>query len=123
MRTKNIDLTPDPKHYRQVNITVRAGDTLWEIAKREGLTVSHLRAWNDLNTHRPIHPGDRLTLWLPNDGASDSPIFYTVRAGDTLWEIARAFDTSVEALQSMNGIQSPSHLRAGTRIRVREIAE
>ena len=122
-RRKTIDLTPDPEHYRQVNLTVRAGDTLWEIAKREGITVSHLRAWNDLNTHRPIHPGDRLTLWLPKDGTSDSPVFYTVRAGDTLWEIARAFDTSVEALKSMNGIQSPSRLRPGTRIRVREIAE
>ncbi len=122
-KNKNIDRMPDPKHYRQVNVTVRAGDTLWHIAKREGLTVSHLRAWNDLNTTLPIHPGDRLTLWLPKDGASDSPIFYTVRAGDTLWEIARVFDTSVEALQSWNSIQSPSRLRPGRRIRVREIAE
>ena len=122
-RKRNIDPTPDPERYRRVDITVRAGDSLWEIAKREGITVSHLSAWNDLNTNRPIHPGDRLTLWLPKDGASDSPVFYTVRAGDTLWEIARAFDTSVEALQSLNGIQSPSRLRPGVRLRVREIAE
>lgn len=123
VQRRNIDRVPDPARYRRVDITVRTGDSLWEIAKREGITVSHLRAWNDLNTNRPIHPGDRLTLWLPKDGASDSPVFYTVRAGDTLWEIARAFDTSVEALQSLNGIQSPSHLRPGVRLRVREIAE
>lgn len=120
---KNIDQRPDPEHYRQINVTVRTGDTLWDIAKRKGITVSHLRAWNNLNTNRTIHPGDRLTLWVPKDGTSESTIFYTVRTGDTLWGIARAFDTSVSALQSWNDIRSPSRLRPGTRIRVREIAD
>jgi membrane-bound lytic murein transglycosylase D len=120
---KNISHNPDPKHYRQINVTVRTGDTLWDIAKRKGITVSHLRAWNNLNTNRTIHPGDRLTLWVPKDGTSESTIFYTVRTGDTLWGIARAFDTSVATLQSLNGIRSPSRLQPGTRIRVREIAD
>ena len=123
LQTKNISHNPDPEHYRQINVTVRTGDTLWGIAKRKGITVSHLRAWNNLNTNHPIHPGDRLTLWVPKDGTSESTIFYTVRTGDTLWGIARAFDTSVAALQSWNDIRSPSRLRPGTRIRVREIAD
>lgn len=123
IQTKNISRNPDPKHYRQINVTVRTGDTLWGIAKRKGITVSHLRAWNNLNTNRPIHPGDRLTLWVRKDGTPGSTIFYTVRTGDTLWSIARAFDTSVAALQSWNDIRSPSRLRPGTRIRVREIAD
>ena len=122
-QTKTISHKPDPEHYRQINVTVRAGDTLWGIAKRKGITVSHLHAWNNLNTNHPIHPGDRLTLWVPKDGTSESTIFYTVRTGDTLWGIARAFDTSVAALQSWNDIRSPSRLRPGTRIRVREIAD
>lgn len=119
---KNIE-KPDPEHYRQINVTVRTGDTLWDIAKRKGITVSHLRAWNNLNTNRTIHPGDRLTLWVPKDGTSTSTIFYTVQTGDTLWSIARTFDTSVSALQSWNDIRRPSRLRPGTRIRVREIAD
>ncbi len=122
-QTKNISHKPDPKHYRQINVTVRTGDTLWDIAKRKGITVSHLRAWNNLNTNHPIHPGDRLTLWVPKDGTSESAIFYTVRTGDTLWDIALTFDTSVAALRSWNNIRSPSRLRPGTRIRVREIAD
>ena len=45
---------------------------------------------------------------------------HVVEEGDTLWDIARAFETSVEALKSWNDIQSPASLRAGKRIRVRE---
>ena len=120
LQKNNIDRAPDSKNYRQVTVVVRPGDSLWEIAKREGLTVSHLRAWNNLRTNRPIRPGDRLTLYLPKTGAEASTVYYTVRSGDTLWDIARAFETSVEALKSWNDIQSPASLRAGTRIRVRE---
>lgn len=120
LQQNNIDRAPDSKNYHHVTIVVRPGDSLWEIAKREGLTVSHLRAWNNLTTNRPIHPGDRLTLYLPKTGAESSTVYYTVRSGDTLWDIARAFDTSVEALKSWNDIQSPASLRTGARIRVRE---
>ncbi|MDP6038167.1 MAG: LysM peptidoglycan-binding domain-containing protein, partial [Candidatus Latescibacteria bacterium] len=120
IQQNKIDRAPDPQNYRQVNVIVRSGDSLWKIAKREGLTVSHLRAWNNLSGNRTIHPGDRLTLYLPKTGAEASTVYYTVRSGDTLWDIARAFETSVEALKSWNDIQSPASLRAGARIRVRE---
>jgi murein DD-endopeptidase MepM/ murein hydrolase activator NlpD len=41
--------------------TVRAGDTLWAIAQRYGVTVDALRAANGLSGDL-IHPGDKLTI-------------------------------------------------------------
>jgi len=41
---------------------VRRGDTLWELARRYGVTVSQLRAWNGLGRSSRIFPGQRLRI-------------------------------------------------------------
>lgn len=41
---------------------VRRGDTLWEIARRFGITVSQIVAWNGISTHSTIKPGQKLTV-------------------------------------------------------------
>ncbi len=41
---------------------VRIGDTLWDISRRYGLTVSDLRQRNNLTPADPIQPGQRLRL-------------------------------------------------------------
>ena len=42
--------------------TVKAGDTLYSIARRANLTVDKLRQINNLKAGDPIHPGDRLKV-------------------------------------------------------------
>lgn len=41
--------------------TVRRGDTLWDIAKRFGVSVSQIVAWNGLSGNS-IKPGQKLTV-------------------------------------------------------------
>ncbi|MFO7259939.1 MAG: LysM peptidoglycan-binding domain-containing protein [bacterium] len=41
---------------------VRPGDTLWALARRYGVTVSQLRAWNGLGRSDRILPGQRLRV-------------------------------------------------------------
>ena len=119
---EGIDRTPNSKEYAPTQYTVKKGDTLWDIAKAEGLTPKHLQAWNTFASNRAIRPGDKLTIYLPKSG-NVSSAHYTVRNGDTLWDIARTFQTSVTELKVWNNIQNPSGLRPGTRIRIRPESE
>jgi membrane-bound lytic murein transglycosylase D len=46
-----------PRWYR-----VQTGDSLWTIARRFGISVANLSAWNNLSEASYIHPGQRLKL-------------------------------------------------------------
>ena len=45
--------------------------------------------------------------------------YYTIQSGDCLSVIAERFGTSVDALVSLNGINNPDLIYAGTTIRVK----
>ncbi len=83
-----------------IEYTVQAGDTLWAIARRYGTTVDVLKSYNGL-TSDMLRIGQ--VLKIP---ASQTPSYteYTVRAGDTLWAIARTYGTTVDAIQKLNGL-------------------
>jgi LysM repeat protein len=51
------------------------------------------------------------------DGASADRI-YTVRAGDTLFSIAKRFNTAVDALLSINKLTARSVIQPGLRLRL-----
>ncbi|HEY1284151.1 MAG TPA: LysM peptidoglycan-binding domain-containing protein [Steroidobacteraceae bacterium] len=47
---------------RDVSYIVRAGDTLSAIARMFQVTVAQILDWNDIAAHRPIKPGQKLTI-------------------------------------------------------------
>jgi len=44
--------------------------------------------------------------------------FHEVKPGQTLAAIARKYGTSVTAIQGLNGVRKPQHLRVGTRLKI-----
>ncbi len=110
----------------RVAYRVKRGDNLWSIARSQGVTERQLRAWNTLKATGHIHPGDKLTIWKhsPTGSASlaSSHAIHRVRSGDTLWDIARTYNTSVRELKRLNSIRNASQIRAGDRIRIRSSA-
>lgn len=63
-------------------------------------------------------------LAAADDGAEDGgkeneSVYHTVRPGDTLWDVARQYQSSVRQIQNLNDLHSSSRLRPGQRIRVR----
>ncbi|MFQ5340965.1 MAG: LysM peptidoglycan-binding domain-containing protein [Anaerolineae bacterium] len=94
---------------------VRFGDTLFSIARRFGTTVSAIARANSLRDVRHIFGGQ--TLVIPNCRQAQC-LVYTVRPGDTLFSIARRFNTSARAIALRNRIVNPSHIFAGQRLLV-----
>ena len=83
--------------------TVRAGDSLWQIARRFGTTVEAIKSLNGL-TSDALDVGQ--VLRIPTAQSGPSYTEYTVRPGDSLWQIARRYGTTVEAIKSLNGLKS-----------------
>lgn len=113
------------------NYSVKAGDSLYAIASKHGMTVNQLRELNNLSGSL-IHPGQALkvsgatTSTTPSTSAPEttSPVVtvpttpstpetstpatgsgsYTVQRGDSLYAIATKHGMSLGQLQSLNGL-------------------
>ena len=96
-------------------VVVRAGDTLYDIALANDLSVADLIAFNDLDGTL-IHPGQELRL-AAGDKAPE-PLTVTVAAGDSLWALARRYDSTVAAIASANGLSEAATLRVGARLSI-----
>ena len=51
-----------PAGYERVSYKVKKGDTLGGIARKLGVTVTHLRKVNNIHSTNLIHPGQRYRL-------------------------------------------------------------
>lgn len=98
--------------------TVQEGDTLWNIAHHNGLTVERLMAINGLTTDK-LSIGQELLLGEEQDAPADqitaensssvpapTETVYMVQAGDSLWSIAVRHGTTVEEIMSINQLET-----------------
>lgn len=124
---------------------VKKGEHLSTIAKKYGCTISELQSWNNLKK-LTIVPGQKLTVYV-NKPASTTTVasktttntntvaksqvtkvnntssttknkYYTVRKGDTLWDIAQKYDITVDELRKLNGMHKNSKLMPGAKLKI-----
>ena len=101
--------------------TVRAGDTLSEIASAYNVSVSSLKRANGLRTSR-IYPGKELLIPMPMEKSTPERTVvgrgtYKVQKGDTLYDIARRFGISTSELRRANGLRT-SRIYPGDVLRI-----
>ena len=85
---------------------VKKGDSLWSIARANGLTVDELKSLNNLSSN-VLHVGDTLLISSADSTGDDgNDNYYVVKSGDTLWSIARKYNLSVNDLKALNNLSS-----------------
>ncbi|MDF1546018.1 MAG: LysM peptidoglycan-binding domain-containing protein, partial [bacterium] len=125
------DKMPSPKETSWVRHRIRKGETVSTIASRYGVSQYAIFAANNLSRRSRIYAGKDIIVPVPLDSdykgggnrkdydsyqASNS--LYVVRAGDTPWDIARAFGTTVSALRSINYIEKGSRIYVGQKLKI-----
>ena len=92
---------------------VRPGESVWLIARKYKVKKNHILAVNNLSEKSIIRPNQ--ILKIPTSGydqykksveLSSRKIYYTVRRGDTLSEIAEKYKTSIKKIKKSNGLRN-----------------
>jgi membrane-bound lytic murein transglycosylase D len=107
---------------------VRSGETLSTIARHYHTSVARIQQANNLRSSF-IRAGKRLKI--PSKGyaytssepaqtnytSGQVPAYHVVRRGDSLWNIARKYGTTTEAIQKLNGLTG-TRLYKGQKLKI-----
>lgn len=99
-----------------LTVYVRAGDTLWAIAREYGTTVEAIVRENRIADPNRIFAGERLRITLPARGSGEE--IYTVRRGDTPISIAGKFGVTLSALEDRNGLERGEMIYVGDKLSI-----
>ncbi len=104
--------------------TVRRGDSLYVIAREYGVPLYELKTMNNIRQVKRLRPGQAIiipvspytrrqeitsakrtktvTVAYAEPRASSRYIYYRVKQGDTLWDIAQKFDVTISKIKYSN---------------------
>lgn len=106
-------------------LTVAPGETLSEIAERNGITVSRLMQLNGLSKADHIEAGQKLVVPSASRATSPASSFnrkaseHVVRSGESLSQIAEGYGVPLTQLIAINRISDPDLVESGTRLRLK----
>ena len=107
-------ITPDNN---QNTYTVSSGDSLYSIARRFNTTVDEIKRLNNL-TNNNLSIGQVLRIPSSNNDTSNNNVTtYTVSSGDSLYSIARRFNTTVDNIKKLNNLTN-NNLSIGQVLRI-----
>jgi murein DD-endopeptidase MepM/ murein hydrolase activator NlpD len=92
----------------QRTVRVRAGDNLYVVARRHGVSLRALIEANRLRAPFRLTPGQRLVL--------PAPRFHLVKSGDTVYGVSRKYGVHMTALVRLNRIKPPYRIPVGRKL-------
>lgn len=107
--------TPPPT---QTTYTIQAGDTVYSIAQRFGVTIPALVQANNIPADYRIYIGQVLVIPGTTPPPTPPPTYttYTVQPGDYLVKIARQFNIHWSAIAAANNIAPPYIIFSGQQL-------
>ncbi|UCD71094.1 MAG: LysM peptidoglycan-binding domain-containing protein [Syntrophobacterales bacterium] len=134
---RNFSKIPPSERITFRRHVVRYGETLSHIALRYRTNIGAIMRMNHIKKKHRIRAGQSLIIptrgsgkyvgWKMREGLhkerglfirEEKAFIYTVREGDTLWEISRSAGIDLENLCRWNGIQNPSRIYPGDRLKI-----
>jgi LysM repeat protein len=132
MFSKDTIIQLSQSNAHSIKHRIKSGETLGSIARKYGVSVTQIKKWNDLASNIII-AGDILIIYKkgyksvpeirvqqvqpkPNPKPANNNAgttqksggrkgSYTVKSGDTLWDIAKKYNTTVDAIKKANKIK------------------
>lgn len=110
--------------------TVKKGDSLWAISKRNNVSLNELYAANGLNKNSTLSIGQQIQIPVEGSTASVTTVTadtyqpsgfnmntesYTVKGGDNLSKIASKYNTTVRAIKAANN-KTSDMIRVGEKL-------
>lgn len=92
-------------HGKPLKHLVKDGETLGRIGRRYHVTPQRIAAWNGLHSVNKIRAGRLLLIYPGGAAAEQRNIYYQVRGGDSLWTIARKFNTQTDSIKRWNNLK------------------
>ncbi len=96
--------------------TIKAGDTLYQLARTYNTTVEAILAINPGINPNNLQIGQRICIpsgSTPTPSCPTGSFAYTIKKGDTLWNLAKTYNTTVEAIMAINPGINPNNLQIG----------
>lgn len=121
--------------------TVKSGESMGLIADKYKVTTRELMVWNDKSS-KMIHPGEKIKVHVATrkpvektapkktyssnkgngsssgSGSSSGYVYYTIRSGDTLWDIANKKGVSLSQIERLNPGLNSRNLKVGQKIKI-----
>jgi len=135
--TDQIKRTLEDKNFQLLRFyiyTIKRGDTLYALARHYGVSVQMISRYNQGINPMALQIGHNMIIPAlfevqPYVAPPPAPVkedidirpyteTYVVKDGDTLWSIAREFDTTVSLLSTRNSLSEASFIRPGQELKV-----
>lgn len=143
IKTPIPPLPPTPPEFKETRpenlvYTVQKNDSFWKIAKKHGVSMQSLAAYNNIPLNKALRVGEKLKIppggyvaknvepvrsarktkapdkvkpqARPADGA------YSVQSGDSFWKIAKKHNISTKALLEANNMTGKEVLQIGQKL-------
>ena len=113
-----VSNSQENSNLEEIVYIVKKGDTLSKIAMEYNVTVNEIARENQIKNVNLIYPGQRLIIKTEAMGTEMGHLCYKVVRGDTLYSIARRYNTTISNIVMLNRIQNPNLIYPGQCLKI-----
>ncbi len=100
-----------------ISYKIKAGDTLWALARRFGISVEDILMANPGIDPLNLTIGQKITIPVsPPPDCPPNAEAYIIQPNDTFWKIAQRLGVSVDKIKELNPNVDPNNLEVGQTI-------